>query len=588
MFARAKQSIARTSRATGQVLVLFVLFLVVLLGVSALAIDYASWLLTDRTLQNVADHAALAGASQFEQRETQGDCGGGSAAKCVTARVQAWSSLNNELKLGMSDSMISCLANAGDSPAGGDIDTSRKAPGCTAEPDVVFGHTIWVTTPPPAYAAYKGVGGIYESNYGVVFVRVDRLVPAFLSGVFGVRPDPRHGWATAGAIPTDFALELFCRDAAEPYQNCRNDGLSIAGGGSNSSGIRLIRGDIGSNESLQTTSQNNRGVIVEAGNVFLVNGSCANNTWNCPQSPAVTGGIADDDPTEIPNTANMKTAFHMPPMPVPQFASPISVGTIESATCAGSSASALCIPDKGVYECFDPTGGTFPRCGIPTVDSTNGTVTCVGVDGGVAGLHFYASGVSNGNSNITTDAAHPQSNSNKWYNIAPDTANTGSPDDDYVNGDGDTLASPNTANPSNDYVYVGDLNVTNGNATPSTSFTVTLQAAGNRQAGPSTVRYTAFKTFSGAPNNTQNPVTLQVALVNGSGTTIWADPTVRPLTNVPERFEFSVAAGLINNYNSLQLRFTFSSTGSTSAVDERGGAIAWAGIELPEPQPPTI
>src|SRR5205823_10894576 len=59
----------------GQVLVLFVLFLFVLLAVSALGVDYANWLLTDRRLQNVSDHAALAGASQFDLRLNR-SCGG--------------------------------------------------------------------------------------------------------------------------------------------------------------------------------------------------------------------------------------------------------------------------------------------------------------------------------------------------------------------------------------------------------------------------------------------------------------------------------------------------------------------------------
>ena len=61
---------AARPRGAGQVLVLFVLFLLVLLGISALAVDYASWLLTDRNLQNVADHAALAGASEFQDNST--------------------------------------------------------------------------------------------------------------------------------------------------------------------------------------------------------------------------------------------------------------------------------------------------------------------------------------------------------------------------------------------------------------------------------------------------------------------------------------------------------------------------------------
>ena len=68
-------------------------------GVSALAIDYASWLLTDRNLQNVADHAALAGASEFEDRTTQGSCGGGAGQpKCVDARAQTWTSLERRAR----------------------------------------------------------------------------------------------------------------------------------------------------------------------------------------------------------------------------------------------------------------------------------------------------------------------------------------------------------------------------------------------------------------------------------------------------------------------------------------------------------
>ena len=88
-----KPSARSVARSPGQVLVLFVLFLLVLLGVSALAIDYAGWLLTDRNLQNSADHAALAGASEFRQRASQGVCSGGNP-QCIEARTQMWTSLN--------------------------------------------------------------------------------------------------------------------------------------------------------------------------------------------------------------------------------------------------------------------------------------------------------------------------------------------------------------------------------------------------------------------------------------------------------------------------------------------------------------
>src|SRR6266496_2904553 len=142
MLSRRGTAMSRHTSPRGQVLVLFVLFLLSLLGVSALAVDYASWLLVDRNLQNVADHAALAGASAFDDRTSQGSCSGGlGQARCINARAQAWTSL----------------------------------------------------------------------NFGVVWVRVDRDVRSFVGGALGIQPDHRTGWATAGALPTEFALEVFCR-----------------------------------------------------------------------------------------------------------------------------------------------------------------------------------------------------------------------------------------------------------------------------------------------------------------------------------------------------------------------------------------
>src|SRR5690349_14753475 len=211
-------------RSQGQVLVLFALFLLVLLAVSALGIDYANWLLNDRNLQNVADHAALAGASQFDLR-ANGSCGGG---PCAGARAQAWKSLANDLNLkdsanaDLADPAIQALA-ANDSPAGG------QASGTYGGQVITFTDKIWVSTPPPNYPAYTAAGGRYALNYGVVFVRVDRAVTAFLSGAIGIKPSIRTGWATAGALPTDYALEVFCRNQIAPQSGvCDNSaGLTI-------------------------------------------------------------------------------------------------------------------------------------------------------------------------------------------------------------------------------------------------------------------------------------------------------------------------------------------------------------------------
>src|SRR5512146_86260 len=118
-------------RPRGQALVLFALFLLVLLGASAVAIDYANWLLTDRRLQNVADHAALAGAAMFDQ-SNQASCGA-SPAICADARAQAWTSLSQDLGLNLEadPSIAPCLAQR-DTPVGGYKDAADSPDHCAS------------------------------------------------------------------------------------------------------------------------------------------------------------------------------------------------------------------------------------------------------------------------------------------------------------------------------------------------------------------------------------------------------------------------------------------------------------------------
>ena len=559
--------------STGQVLVLFVLFLLVLLGVSAVGIDYAAWLLTDRNLQNTADHAALAGAGEFDQRISQGSCSGGPGqAKCINARAQAWKSLSNELKLNLTDPAIAALS-AGDSPAGGQPD------GTYGGQAVDFKDAVWVATPPPSYAAYQGVGGRYALNYGVVFVRVDRVVPSFLGGAIGISPQPRHGWATAGALPTDFALEVFCRNHIAPQSGvCVNSaGLTLDGGGVT---VRLRRGDIGSNESLTITSNVGTGVVVESGNMFLVNRNCAPSTWNCPQTPAVLGGIADADLTV--GSGNNKNAFYIAPLPVPQFQSPLGNAsnllldeTTKATDCAGASIDHLCVPYRpfgasspGTWSCS--SSAVIDPCGLPVFDTVNGEVECQARMSGTPDNHLdpTTGGADFGN----VQASPNQSAGNEYQNI----------DDDYAGPAPDTTATP--ANPPTDFVYVDDLNHSgSGTSTITTPFTINLkQPFGVPNAGSSTVRYVAFKTDGGAlmaSDPTGYPVELTVALLQG-GTSIATD--VQTLNVAPTRYEFTVAAGLITDYNDLALRYTFRSVNQpNNNALERGGGISWAEVETP-------
>jgi len=79
----------RADRAHGQTIVIFAIFLVVLLGSAALAVDYGSWLKARRDDQNVADAAALAGSVQLTRPVT--------GLKQVAARQAAWKSIEDQL-----------------------------------------------------------------------------------------------------------------------------------------------------------------------------------------------------------------------------------------------------------------------------------------------------------------------------------------------------------------------------------------------------------------------------------------------------------------------------------------------------------
>jgi hypothetical protein len=569
------------SRVRGQVLVLFSLLLLVLLGASAVAIDYATWLLTDRDLQNVADHAALAGASQYRDPSTANDCGG---TKCDLARNLAWTSLNQDLDLGLTPGVIGALALA-DSPAGGQPDGTYDGVA------VDFEETIWVSTPPPSYAAYRGVGGQYPFNHGVIFVRVDREVPSFLGGALGIQPQPRHGWATAGVQSTDFAMQIFCTTAADP--SCGGSGqaaLVIDGGG----GIRLIRGSIASNESLKVTQQGGRGVILENGDMFVVRGVCGSSSWNCAAIPAVAGGIADDDPTAIPNTAHNKSAFYIPPQPVAQFASPDDITPVHHTDCNGANASNLCLP-------WRPAGSTQPGdwfcsvsdlnnlCGEPcayvpaaplcvdpatltSADPGYGTVRCEARVGGTPSRHLVAWGDGTGSNGF--DETPAQSNGEDWKVL----------DDDPTVPDPDTGTTP--ANPPSDYVHMsGTLGASGGAATQSVTYSL-RPPFGIPQINTTTVRYVAFKTDgTAARSDDGNVISVSATLLQG-GVAVpgGSEPTdAHILSGTPTRYEFTVPAGQISNYTSLSIRFTFHTV--TDNGLRRGAGISWAEAETPSLDP---
>jgi Flp pilus assembly protein TadG len=561
---------ASAARPTGQVLVLFALFLLMLLGISALAIDYASWLVVDRNLQNTADHAALAGASEFEDRTGGTNCAG---TKCYNARAQAWTSLNDELKLGLPSTAIGVLA-AANSPAAG---VTSVLDGSTTYP---LRDRFWVTTPPPSYAAYTSAGGRYAQNQGVVFVRVDRTVTSFLGGVLGIKPGPRTGWATAGALPSGLALQTFCRNNIAPQSGvCENSaGLTIDGQG----GIRLVSGDIGTNESLKVTANTGQGVVLDDGNTFVVNGTCQSSTWNCPNGPPSLGGISD-------SSGAGKNAFYMAPLPVPQYESPLdyaSLSVCSDTTTWNDTTSpnyhVPCVPYRNQSSPDPaPSAGQWvgdwtcdngiTDCGTPTVSGS--TVTC----GGGNFDKFYRPNIDDSNPNPRWHGSQFDSNSgggNRFLNI-------NDPSMDAVGSlPGTVPGSATVTGPFTNWVFSPDNTVL--------TYRVGLGGVDGVHVGGSLiVRYTLFRTANGAVDpNPGTPVPVTVSLkerVASNNYQLRGSPEVHSATETATVYQFSVPTSSMTGptwYNNLYLEFA-----ATTAVPTRGAGVSWAEVEETNLQP---
>ncbi len=207
---------ATVSDARGQVLVLFALFLVVLVGSAALTIDYGSWLKFRRDYQNGADAAALAGAAHLSRPITP--------AKQIAARRAAWETLNAQLGLGLTTSDLDGLDD-GNTPAG--------------PPSVYNGYRIWVSS--PANGAGSKYPGAYTSAARTVFVWVEHDNPSYFSQLFGQNGRNVPAWANAGTFPNRFAV-ITLRKNGQPTNGNPTD-IDINGG----TVLSVHDGDVGGN-----------------------------------------------------------------------------------------------------------------------------------------------------------------------------------------------------------------------------------------------------------------------------------------------------------------------------------------------------
>jgi hypothetical protein len=264
-------------RQDGQVLVLFAFALVAMLGTAALAVDYGSWLLTRRSLQNDADSASLAGVVQLG---SSGPCGTLSARE-VCGRQDAWRALKGSLKLTLDPVALS------------GANTTEAAPYTEA------GYRIWVDTPPSAAGAVYPANGQFASQTGAIFVRVDVDKPSVFSGIMGRTSTTVGAWATASNIRgVSPAVAALCGIDPVDNSDCTG-GQKTAIKLNTNDGVKIVRGDLASDKGLFITS--GPGLILDGGLPYVVGaGNCGHSTWSCP--PSTNGGITDagSPPTAIP------------------------------------------------------------------------------------------------------------------------------------------------------------------------------------------------------------------------------------------------------------------------------------------------
>jgi Putative Flp pilus-assembly TadE/G-like len=249
---------ARRGDPRGQVLVLFALMLVVLLLVSALAVDYGGWLVAKRNYQNMSDAAALAGAQQLTRPLTAACASGPTKNFC--ARQAAWESVKAALNL------------AGLNPV-----TQSATSSAANNPYAANGYKIWVASPPSdAGSAYLG----HVSGPGNVYVRIEHPGMDYLSRIASINRTVT-AWSTAGRFPANFAVIAMCSPTSITANCLAGDAnIKIDGTGSN---LIVGTGDLGTNRWTKTGGNNSGIALGPNSNAFMqLYDTCwANSTNQC-------------------------------------------------------------------------------------------------------------------------------------------------------------------------------------------------------------------------------------------------------------------------------------------------------------------
>jgi Flp pilus assembly protein TadG len=352
----------RDDQPRGQILVMFALGLIVFLGFAALTVDIGFLLVTQRSYQNAADEAALAGAT-YLTRPLSDPCadiaGGGSKQDC--ARAAAWGFLNLDLGLNLTAAQITTL-KASNTPAAGQLFTPS---------DGGSDYRLWVSTPPSGAGTSASMSTVVNQNQ-VLFVRVDRVRSPFIARVLGVGDLNVSSWATAGIFPNRFAVITLRRgQGSTEIDSGPSNTTDIKTAGTNSE-LRVVDGDVGGNWGMKLTS-NSLLKLISTGsddvNVYLIDYiSCGNSCWSPGQIQDENGAAMS--PKRLPSF-----------VPDPNYAPPPIPGATWPAGLIDNAPGTPDIPNGDT--------DTTPYAGpAPSITINAGTVTaggaCVGPGGTAA------------------------------------------------------------------------------------------------------------------------------------------------------------------------------------------------------------
>lgn len=244
---------ARSEAVRGQIAIMFGLGLIVFLGFAALTVDIGFLLVSQRSYQNAADSAALAGAA-YLTRPIADPCADASAgeSKHVCGRAAAWQYLQSDLGLDLSTPPVDIatlkLSNTG---VGGQLVSTT---------DGGAQYRIWVSSPPSGAGTSASMSTVFTNNQ-VMFVRVDRLRSPFIAGVLGLGDFNVSAWATAGVMPNRWAVITLRRgeDGSEIDSGPANTNDIVIGG--TTSSLRVAGGDIGGNFGLKMPGSGSRIIL---------------------------------------------------------------------------------------------------------------------------------------------------------------------------------------------------------------------------------------------------------------------------------------------------------------------------------------